>query len=252
MDELQVQVRHHGQVVPGASGAAILQIGATSSKEYSLAQLDNYMHLPRRKFPCQPPLILSLKARISESGLPGTWGFGLWNDPISVSFGGGGMARFLPVLPNAAWFFYGSPENHLSLRDDLPAKGFHAGTFSSPLLPSAVSLFGLPFLPFLLWPGTARFMRRIARRMVKEDARAVSAPIADWHRFGLTWEKDKVVFSVDGAVVFSTGVVPAGRLGVVIWIDNQYMRFDSEGRLAFGFEPVEGPQTLEIDAFRLS
>ncbi len=246
MDDLRIRESYRGQVERGTNGIGKLYIGKTDSEHYSLVQLDNYMHLPRRSFPCQPPLHLSLKARISGTDLPGTWGFGLWNDPLSFSFGGGGMAKFLPVLPNAAWFFYGSSENLLSLRDDLLGTGFFERIFSSPLLPSVFSLFSSPFLPFLLLPVTAPILRRITRRIFREDARAISPPVEEWHQFGLDWERNQVIFSVDRTVVFSTPVIPAGKLCLVIWIDNQYMRFYGTGKLAFGFQQIKDAQILSI------
>ncbi len=250
-DTLQVRERYQGKVTCGPGDVIELIIRETDSDHYSLAQLDNYMHFSRRRFPCRPPLTLTLNARISETELPGTWGFGLWNDPFSLVAGGGGGARILPVLPNAAWFFYGSSENYLSLRDDLPAKGFHAGTFQSPLLPGFLSLLGAPVLPFLLWPVTGRLFRRMARFLVKEDAGALSPPVGDWHQFALEWKKAQVVFRMDGQVVLKTCVAPAGKLGVVIWVDNQFMRFDESGKLEFGFQKIDFPQTLLINQLKI-
>jgi len=101
-----------------------LDIPAGPRRGYRLAQLDDYMSLPRRAFPWNPTLTLrepqgtalSLRARLSAANLPGTWGFGLWNDPFGFAIGFGGRARRLPALPNAAWFFHASKENYLSLR----------------------------------------------------------------------------------------------------------------------------------------
>src|SRR5690606_30297459 len=95
---------------------------AGESGSYRLAQLDDYQGLPRGDFPHQPPFRLRLRARISGAQLPGTWGFGLWNEPLSAQFSFG-SGRKLPALPNAAWFFFASPENHLSLRNDLLGHG---------------------------------------------------------------------------------------------------------------------------------
>src|SRR3970282_1944339 len=54
---------------------------------YRLAQMDDYNQLGRRNFPHRPPFRLDLHARASQTSSPGTWGFGLWNDPApSVYF----------------------------------------------------------------------------------------------------------------------------------------------------------------------
>jgi hypothetical protein len=48
----------------------------------------------------------------------------------------------LPALPNTAWFFFASPPNYLSLRDDLPAQGALAAVFRSPRLPASLLVLG--------------------------------------------------------------------------------------------------------------
>ena len=223
-----------------------LRIPAVEGGVYGLAQLDDYMHLPRRKFPHQPPFRLLIEARVSGQNLPGTWGFGLWNDPFALGFGAGGMSRLLPVAPNAAWFFYGSDDNQLSLRNSLPGSGFHVKTYRSPLLPSFLSLAAVPGLPLLLWPAAARLLRKLSRVLVKEDAKLLDVKVKDWHAYQLDWQKDLVSFAVDGKEVFHTDLSPLGRLGLVIWIDNQYFRFDREGRIGFGFLPTTTSQELFV------
>ncbi len=137
---------------PGASITTIehgwrLEIPAGPAGQYRLAQLDHY----RKDFPLSAPSTLRLRCRVSDSALPGTWGFGFWNDPFTVSLGLQGTARRLPVLPNATWFFHASSENHLSLHDKLPAQGFLAQSFSSPKIPSLLLTPGLLALPFMIW-----------------------------------------------------------------------------------------------------
>ena len=138
------------QVHALAPGAWRLEIPAGAAGRYRLAQVDDYHRLRRRDFPWRPPLRLSLRARASAPDLPGTWGFGLWNDPFSLSMGLGGAAQRFPALPNAAWFFFASPPNYLSFRDDLPAQGFLAATFQAPAIPAPLLGAGCP------WPGAGR------------------------------------------------------------------------------------------------
>jgi hypothetical protein len=128
-----------------------LSIPAGPAGRYRLAQLDDYTQLNREDFAWKSPVRLEIQARVSANDLPGTWGFGFWNDPFSTSLGLGGAARRLPALPNCAWFFYASPENYLSLRDDIPAQGLLAATFASPNIPP---LAFIPVLPFCrCWHG---------------------------------------------------------------------------------------------------
>lgn len=243
---LQERVINGGQITGSDTDGFRLKLPVIKEKKYALAQLDDYMHLRRRDFLHQSPVSLSVEACISNPDVPGTWGFGFWNDPFSFGFGAGGMSRWLPVLPNAAWFFYASEHNHLSLRDDQPGSGFHVKTFSAPLWHPLTSLLGLPFTPFLLFPGIARVFRRLGRQIVAEDTQAVDISITDWHQYDIRWRDAEVAFLVDEQVIFKTGIVPRGRQGLVIWIDNQYFRFDPAGRIGFGFLPTQSEYYLDI------
>ncbi len=116
-----------------------LEIPAGPAGKYRLAQLDNY----RKSLPLSTPSTLRLRCRVSDANLPGTWGFGFWNDPFTLSLGLQGTKRRLPVLPNAGWFFHASKANHLSLQNGIPAQGFLAQTFASPKIPSLLLAPGL-------------------------------------------------------------------------------------------------------------
>ena len=224
----------------------------TPSGKYALAQVDDYMHLRRGQFLHHPPVSLQLEARVSGHGLPGTWGFGFWNDPFSAGFGAGGMRRVLPVLPNAAWFFYGSDPNHLSLREGSPGSGFHAKVFQSPRLPAFLSPLALPIAPFLLWPSAARILRRLARILVKEDAAAISVDVTEMHHYQLQVREQGVVFLVDHQPVFHSQLYPRGRLGLVIWIDNQYFKLTADGEFGLGFLSTSKVQVLDVQNLTLT
>ena len=239
-------------ITPGASvtqlenGAWRLEIPPGPAGRYRLAQLDDYAKLPRPAFPRIPPLTLSLRARVSAPDVPGTWGFGLWNDPFSLSLGFGGGRRSLPALPNAAWFFFASPPNHLSLRDDVPAQGFLAQTFRSPSLPAPLLALGLPALPLLAWPWATRQLRSIGRRVITQDAAAVKVDTTQWHTYTLEWGLDRVTFGVDGHFIFETKITPRGPLGFVLWIDNQFAAFPPNGRISYGTLKNQESTWLEI------
>src|SRR4030065_884686 len=139
-----------------SSGIWHLETPSGAKGPYRLAQLDDYHTLPRSSFPWQPPLHLLVRARTSARDLPGTWGFGLWNDPFSLSLGfGGGERRFL-ACPNAAWFFHASPPNYLSFRNDLPAQGFLASTFRAPNPPASLLALAAPLGALMVIPGAAQ------------------------------------------------------------------------------------------------
>ena len=237
MDHLALNV----SITPGAEIQAGpervawgLTLPAGPGGHYRLAQLDNYRHLSRRAFPCSPPLSLSLRARASAPNLPGTWGFGLWNDPFSLNLGFAGGARRFPALPNAAWFFHASPENHLSFRDDQPGHGFLAQTFRSPALPAPLLGLGAAFFPLLYWPWMARRLRSFLARIIHQQSLPLrGVDPTQWHSYNLQWETDQVIFRVDGQIL-GTVTPPKGPLGLVLWIDNQFVAFPQHGRLSFG------------------
>ena len=137
-----------------------LEIPARSTGGYRLAQLDDHGSLQRRDFPWKPPLTLSMEARVSAQVLPGTWGFGLWNDPFSLMLAYNKLVPRLPTFPDAAWFFHASPENYLSIRNDLPANGFLAATFRSKKMPFALLALASPILALAFIPGFAQLVRQ--------------------------------------------------------------------------------------------
>jgi hypothetical protein len=222
-----------------------LQIPGGPSGRYRLAQLDDYGGLARSQFYWQPPLCLELRARVSDAALPGTWGFGLWNDPFTARLGLKGTARRFPALPEAAWFFYASPPNYLAVHDAHPAQGFLAATFASRSIRPWLLATGVPVLPLLAWPVTARLLRRLARHFVAEDAVQLTVDPTQWHDYRLEWRADAARFAMDGETCFTTTITPRGPLGLVLWIDNQYAAFPPDGRLRFGTLPNE-PAWLEL------
>jgi hypothetical protein len=229
-----------------------LEIPAGPARRYRLAQLDDYGHLPRRAFRWRPPLDLALEARASEALTPGTWGMGLWNDPFGMAILSGAEMLRLPVLPNTAWFFFASSPNYLSLRDDLPAQGGLAATFSAPNLPPPTLLPAGLALPLLAFPPTTRWLRRLARRWVRQDACRLEIDPTQWHAYRLQWLAERVRFWVDETLVLESAVVPRPPLGLVLWVDNQYAALPPDGRLRLGTLANPQPAWLEFTGLRCS
>ena len=217
-----------------------LSIPAGPANRYRLAQLDDYAKIARSRFPLRAPVKLSLSARASSKSIPGTWGFGLWNDPFGLSLGFGGNPVRLPALPNAVWFFGASNESHLSFRDYKPGQGFLAQTFRSPKFHPLLIPAGLVF------PFSRKTTRRLMGRVIGEDGIRLSVDVTEWHRYQLDWREDRVSFEVDGTQVFESSVTPKSPLGLVIWIDNQYAAFTPEGKIGFGVLENPEPAWLEI------
>ncbi len=257
-----------------SSNAAVIEQGAGGwrlslppgpGNRYRLAQLDDYTSLARRKFRWMPPVQLRLRARTSAPDIPGTWGFGLWNDPFNFSIGLGGATRVFPALPNAVWFFAASPPNSLSIYDDLPADGLLAATFRSAALPAALLALAAPVLPLFALPPAARALRRLARRFIRQDAHQLcresgtstaqstqgSGWATQWHTYSLEWRADRAIFHLDHVKAFETEISPFGPLGIVIWVDNQYAALPPNGKLRYGTLPSPDPVWLEIDDLRI-
>lgn len=238
----QRQMTGAGRWTLSGDGLRLLNDGATSTR-YTNAQIDDYQHLPRRAFPWRPPLRLSVRARFSHPAmaLRGTAGFGFWNDPLAMA------GRRLPALPQAVWFLYAAPPSDLKLAMDAPGWGWKAATIDArrwpfaalaPTIPLAVPLMNIPPVYRLLWP--------IGRRAIGVAERLVPVAMTDWHIYTIDWRREGAAFYVDGALLLRTNTAPAGPLGLVIWLDNQYMQVTPWGRFAWGL--VEKPQAewLEV------
>jgi hypothetical protein len=230
----------HASVYRTAKGFR-LEIPKGDSGHYRLAQLDEYGKLPRRKFPRRASLRMTLRARVSAAALPGTWGFGLWNDPFGFSIGFGGNPLRIPALPNAVWFFHASRENYLSFGDN-PGNGLLAQAFNSPAYPlGRLAKVGLT-LPF----NRVR-ARGLLGIIVDEAGLGISLDETDWHTYTLEWNPSGSAFWVDDAQVLETPVSPRPPLGIVIWIDNQFAAFTPGGKIGFGVLENTEPAWLEIE-----
>lgn len=226
--------------------------GPTTSTHYTNAQIDDYQHLSRRDFPWQPPLRLILRARFSHpsihetsnpaTALSGTAGFGFWNDPFGMA------GPRTPALPQAVWFFYAGPPSNLKLDIDTPGWGWKAATIDArrrqfaalaPTIPLAVPLMNIPAFYRLLWP--------IGQRAIGVAERTLPVAMTDWHVYSIDWQRGGVIFAVDGEVLLRTHQSPAGPLGLVIWLDNQYMQVTPWGRFAWGLVDKRKVEWLEVD-----
>jgi hypothetical protein len=233
-------------VLQDQDGVWRLEIPAGPQGHYRLAQLDDYKGRRRDSFPWQPPVHLQLRARASHPEIPGTWGFGLWNDPFGMAVVRGAEMLRLPTLPNAAWFFIASPPNALTLRDDLPANGALATTFRAPHLPGLLLALGAPSLPLLWVKPTRRPLRRIGSQVVRQSAVHLDHDLTAWHRYEVAWSPDGVRLSVDGQAVLETVVAPLGPLGLVLWVDNQYAALPPDRSPSFGSLANPEPAWVEI------
>ncbi len=228
-------------VVRVESGGLNLRTDITPAGVYSDAQISDYQ---TADFRWRPPLRLTVTACASPGAdqLRGTAGFGFWNQPFMP-----GQARLR--LPQAIWFFFGSPPNNMALARGVPGFGWKAATINArrwqflalaPAAPVGVLLMRIPALYRRLWPigqqalGVSEFLLD-------------SALLAETHTYTLDWRKDGATFSVDGQALHEALTAPRGPLGFVAWIDNQYAVVTPQGRLRFGVVPLDAPQRLRLE-----
>jgi len=232
-----------GGALEASDGGLRLEIASASARRYADAQLDDYQGLARRHFPWRPPLTLTVRARFShpEGQLRGTAGFGFWNDPFWMT------GRYLPALPRAIWFFYASPESDMQLESQVPGHGWKAATIDAanpaaialaPLAPLAVPLMNLAAAYRAAWP--------FVQRAVKVREALLGADMTAWHTYALEWGSRAARFSLDGRPVLDRAPSPGGPLGLVVWLDNQFMVVTPRGRFRWGLLDVPGPQWLEV------
>jgi hypothetical protein len=70
---------------------------------------------------------------------------------------------------------------------------------------------------------------------------------AGWHAYTIEWGARMTAFRVDGDLVLQTPVSPAGPLGLVMWVDNQYAALPPEGRFRYGTLPNPEVVWVEVE-----
>jgi hypothetical protein len=251
-----------------AGSALRLALPGAASGRYSDAQIDDYDHLPPARFPWRPPLRMEVRARASHvapsapptratrapllseaSGEPqaflrGTFGFGFWNYPFSLS---GHVLR----LPDAVWFFGASLPSNMALVPGVPGWGWKAQVVHSYRWQALA--FGLPTLPAVAWArlsGREALAARWIRRVSGAAEQPLEADLRAWHTYTIDWLPEVARFAVDGTEMLAVPDPPRGPLGFVAWIDNQYAVATPRG--AFGFGTLaSGPEWLELDTLKI-
>ena len=224
------------------------------AKGYGNAQIDDYAGSKRADYPWKQGVEMSVQARFShaEGELRGTAGFGFWNAPF------GDPTVPYPALPQAVWFFYGSPETNLPLAplneqgEARSGNGWFAGTLDattgralaiSPLAP--LTVLGNRWRPFRqrVWPGV--------QKRLGMSYQQLAVDMTAWHHYRLRWTAAGCAFWVDEQLVLETAQTPRGPLGFVAWLDNQYMCVTPTGRFGWGVLPTAEEQWLETADLRL-
>jgi hypothetical protein len=93
------------------------------------------------------------------------------------------------------------------------------------------------------WP-TAQRVLRISEAMVP-------AEMTGWHTYTVEWGVKQARFQVDETIVLDCDSAPCGPLGLVIWLDNQYLVATPWGRLRYGLLATPGEQWLELETVEI-
>ncbi|MBF0197630.1 MAG: hypothetical protein HQL32_07960 [Planctomycetes bacterium] len=262
--------KHWNETFKGTGQISMAQEGIELSienrdKKYSNAQIDDYRNLARREFLWHPPLSLEVKSHFSRptyqanlhSGIEsidkdntpllGTAGIGFWNDPFLMT----GLRT--PSLPKALWFFYASPPSNMHTSIDLPGYGFKAATIDAwkpaflkylPAMPLMPLLSSIPsFLP-KVWPKV--------ERSIACSEKLLTHNICESHTYKIDWLENHVDFHIDADKVFTSPYSIKGPLGLVIWLDNQYLRLTPRGQFSFGSLSLQAKQSLFLDSIKIT
>lgn len=206
---------------------------------YADAQIDDY---GGTGFIWRPPVRLLIEARFSHpaEALVGTAGFGFWN--------AGGPPGTAAGLPSAVWFFFASAPSRVALEPSDPGRGWLAMVWRSPgglRIPWPAPL--IRRLQRLLdQPALARAMLTAGRRWITVSQRRIPTDLTRWHRYGIQWRHREVLFEVDGEEIHRAPFAPAGPLGFVAWIDNQFLSLDPVAGISSGFLAVRESQSLVL------
>jgi hypothetical protein len=242
-----------GRLISASTGLR-LSTADCLARYYSNAQLSDCNARARRDFPWRPPLRLLIRARFSHEptgsmtgpALRGTAGFGFWNDPLMMA------DHRWPAMPRAIWFFYASPPSNMKLDVKTPGYGWKAATIDSARWPTALLALSAPLAVPLMNAGVIfRTFWPIAQRALRISEAAIPLSMTAWHTYMLEWGTRRARFRVDDTVVLDCDTPPRGPLGLVIWLDNQYLIAAPWGRLRHGLLSTSGTQWLELDRLEI-
>lgn len=240
----QQHLTGQGAITCSDAGLHLINKGA-EDHTYSNAQIDDYQHRTRRHFLWHPPLTFLIRARFSPQ-LTGTAGFGFWNDPFAMT---GGRT---PTLPRAIWFFLSAPPSDLALAQNVPGWGWKAATIDAwrwpflllaPTAPVAFLLMRIPWLYRRLWP--------LAQAAIGVSEALLDVDMTQWHTYRLAWSQHQARFLVDEELVLECARSPRGPLGLVLWLDNQYMVVTPQGRFRHGLVAKSQEQWMHIEWLRI-
>jgi hypothetical protein len=136
----------------------------------------------------------------------------------------------------------------MALAEGVPGHGWKASVIRSAAIPSLLLLPGAAVGAALAQiPILRGSTMRLARRFVRAQEKILDADLDSWHEYRMEWKAEGVNFLVDGELVHAASLSPRSPLGLVIWIDNQYLIASPKGGFRFGTLKTEAEQRLEVE-----
>jgi hypothetical protein len=250
----------NGGMVAGQASLLRMSFAGAPAGKYIDAEINDLAGRRPADYPWRPPLRMVTRARAShpaagvtgaagtQAGSPylqGTAGFGFWNEPFV-------LARRVWRLPEAIWFLYTSPPTQLCLVPDVPGNGWKAQVVHSHRVGAILA--GVPALAAIAWARIGADERPAARwvqRVSGAHETLLDADLTQWHEYRLDWLREIATFFVDGTAICHVARPPAGPLGFVAWIDNQYIVVTPRGQFRSGVLEAGG-QWLELDGLAIT
>ena len=140
----------------------------------------------------------------------------------------------------------------MKLAINTPGYGWKAATLDAirwpffallPTVPLAVPLMNIDWLYRACWP--------IGQRAIHVSEALVPVDMTGWHTYQIDWQEQRVVFSIDGDPLLNCNTSPRGPLGLVMWLDNQYMVATPWGLFKSGLLDAPGRQWLEVSKLEI-
>jgi hypothetical protein len=217
---------------------------AESGEKYANAQLDDYRDIKRKYFLNTDNLSLEADICWGDQDLVGTSGMGFWNDPFLMT------GWRWPSLPVVAWFMMTGRDSNMKVGNEngsgLKAQVISAWSWSF-FLRLPLLLLGLVLGRFL---GRNFFLDNFSRGIGLSE-KTLSQGQSGWRNFRIDWTESGVEFFVDQKSVLRHSRPLTGPLGLVIWQDNQWLKFDPRQGVRWGTSKLDGSQTMKIRNIRL-
>ena len=153
------------------------------------------------------------------------------------------------AMPQALWFFYAGPDCNMPLTLDQPHLGMEGcrGRHPYPPIPLEGPPLGAGRAPCSACSLSIAAYGPPSGRRLGSPSSPSPLPWKTGHIYTVDWQRDRVRFYLDGGLLLESDHSPAGPLGLVIWLDNQYLQFAPWGHFRWGLVAKEECQWLEVD-----